>query len=67
MAVQITRDDVQQMTVEGAVLIDTLPEGEYAEEHIVGAVNIPLKRLDRQATAHLAKDDALIVYCYDTE
>ena len=55
------------MTVEGAVLIDTLPEGEYAEEHIVGAVNIPLKRLDRQATAHLAKDDALIVYCYDTE
>ena len=67
MAVHITRDDVQQMTVEGAVLIDTLPEGEYAEEHIVGAVNIPLKRLDRQATAHLAKDDALIVYCYDTE
>jgi rhodanese-related sulfurtransferase len=67
MPMRITREDVQRMTAEGAVLIDTLPEGEYAEEHIVGAVNIPLKKLDRQTTAHLAKDDVLIVYCYDTE
>jgi len=67
MPVRITREDVPRMTAEGAVLIDTLPEGEYAEEHIAGAVNIPLKKLDRQTTAHLAKDDALIVYCYDTE
>jgi rhodanese-related sulfurtransferase len=55
------------MTAEGAVLIDTLPEGEYAEEHIAGAVNIPLKKLDRQTTANLAKDAALIVYCYDRD
>jgi len=64
---RITREDVQSLTAEGAVLIDTLPEREYAEEHIAGAVNIPLKKLDRKTTAHLAKDDALIVYCYDTE
>jgi len=55
------------MTAEGAVLIDTLPEGEYAEEHIVGAVNIPLKKLDPQTTAHLAKDAPLIVCCYDAD
>jgi len=64
---RITREDVRRMTAEGAVLIDTLPESEYAEERIAGAVNIPLKKLDRQTTAHLAKDDAVIVYCYDTE
>jgi rhodanese-related sulfurtransferase len=67
MAVQLNRDDVQRMTAEGAVLIDTLPENEYAEEHIAGAINIPLKKLDRQTTAQLAKDAVLIVYCYDTE
>ena len=67
MAVQVGRKEVQTMMTEGAVLIDTLPDGEYAEEHIAGAVNIPLKKLDRQTTAHLAKDDALVVYCYDTE
>ena len=55
------------MTAEGAVLIDTLPENEYAEEHIVGAVNIPQKMLTPQATAHLAKDAPLIVYCYDLD
>jgi rhodanese-related sulfurtransferase len=64
---QITREDVQRLTAEGAVLIDTLPESEYAEEHIAGAVNIPLRKLDRQTTAHLAKDAPLIVYCYDLD
>jgi rhodanese-related sulfurtransferase len=67
MAIQITPEDVQRLTADGAVLIDTLPEGEYAEEHLVGAVNIPLRKLDRQTTAHLAKDAPLIVYCYDTD
>jgi rhodanese-related sulfurtransferase len=67
MPVQITREDVQSMMAEGALLIEVLPESEYAEEHIVGAVNIPLKKLDRQTTAHLAKDAPLIVYCYDTD
>ena len=67
MPIRITREDVQRMTAEGAVLIDTLPESEYAEEHIAGAVNIPLRKLDRQTTAHLAKDAPLIVYCYDLD
>lgn len=67
MPIQITREDVQRLTAEGAVLIDTLSEGEYAEEHIVGAVNVPLKKLDRETTAHLAKDTPLIVYCYDRD
>ena len=67
MPTRITREDVQRMTAEGAVLIDTLPENEYAEEHIVGAVNIPQKMLTPQATADLAKDAPLIVYCYDLD
>jgi rhodanese-related sulfurtransferase len=67
MPTSITREDVQRMTAEGAVLINTLPENEYAEEHIAAAVNIPLRKLDRQTTAHLAKDAPLIVYCYDLD
>ena len=66
MPIQVSRDDVKRITGEGAVLIDVLPENEYAEEHIAGSVNIPLKKLDRQTTAHLSKDKPLIVYCYDT-
>ena len=67
MATRITREEVQRMTTDGAVLIDTLPENEYVEEHIAGAVNIPQKKLTAEGTAHLAKDAPLIVYCYDLD
>jgi phage shock protein E len=67
MPTRINREDVQRLAAEGAVLIDTLPEGEYAEEHIAGAVNIPQKTLTAQGTEHLAKDAPLIVYCYDLD
>ena len=49
------------------LLIDTLAEGEYAEEHIAGAVNIPQKKLTTEGTGHLAKGAPLIVYCYDLD
>jgi rhodanese-related sulfurtransferase len=67
MTVRISREDVQRITAEGAILIDTLSEREYTEEHIAGAVNIPQKKLTAEGTAHLPKDAPLIVYCYDLD
>ena len=60
-------EEMRRLVDVGAQVVEVLPSREYDEEHLPGAVNIPLKKLDRQTTAHLAKDDALIVYCYDTE
>ncbi len=67
MATSITRDDVQRMLNEGAQLVETLPEAEYAEEHITGAINLPLRKLNRETTAHLRQGQPVIVYCYDLE
>ncbi|MCH7576579.1 MAG: rhodanese-like domain-containing protein [Chloroflexi bacterium] len=67
MATKITRDDVQRMLNEGAQLVDPLPEAEYAEEHITGAINLPLKKLNRETTAQLRQGQPVIVYCYDLE
>ncbi|MEE9277004.1 MAG: rhodanese-like domain-containing protein [Dehalococcoidia bacterium] len=67
MATKITREDVQRLTAAGAQLVDALPEEEYAQERIAGAINLPLKKLNRQLTRHLPKDQRLIVYCYDAE
>ena len=50
---------------EGAQLVEVLPREEYEEEHLHGAVNIPLKELDRETTAHLRRDAPVIVYCHD--
>jgi rhodanese-related sulfurtransferase len=50
---------------ERAQLVDVLPREEYKEEHLPGAVNIPLRELDRDTTAQLRRDTPVIVYCHD--
>jgi len=42
---EIDRDQVRRLIAEeGAQLVEVLPAKEFGEEHIVGAVNIPLER-----------------------
>jgi rhodanese-related sulfurtransferase len=48
-----------------AQLVEVLPEAEYAEEHLPGAINIPLKTLDAASAAQLDKTKAVVVYCWD--
>jgi len=65
MAMEIGRDEVRRLLAEGAQLIEVLPAEEFAEEHLPGAVNIPLKELDRERTRELDRSRAVIVYCHD--
>ena len=62
---QIGRDDVQAMSASGVVVVEVLPAPEYEDEHLPGAINIPLKKLDTLALEQLAPDRPVIVYCYD--
>jgi rhodanese-related sulfurtransferase len=61
----IFRDKVRALLEEGAQLVDVLPREEYEEEHLPGAINIPLKELDRETIARLNRDAPVIVYCHD--
>jgi rhodanese-related sulfurtransferase len=56
---------LRELLASGAQLVEVLPEEEYREEHLPGAINIPLKRLDGETTARLDKRRAIIVYCWD--
>jgi rhodanese-related sulfurtransferase len=49
----------------GAALVEVLPQEEYAEEHLPGAVNIPLKTMDATSVEQLDRRAPVIVYCYD--
>ncbi len=63
MPTSIWRDEVQRLIrEETALLIEVLPTQEYEDEHIEGAINIPLKGLNREATSHLDRARPLIVY-----
>jgi rhodanese-related sulfurtransferase len=49
MPTSIDHRDVQRLLAEQqAQLVEVLPAAEYEDEHLPGAVNIPLKELDRQ-------------------
>ncbi|MGH7966124.1 MAG: rhodanese-like domain-containing protein [Candidatus Binatia bacterium] len=65
MPTKIEKEEVQRLIEAGVQLIEVLPAEEYEDEHLPGAINIPLDQLDRQTTAALQRDRPLIVYCYD--
>jgi len=61
----IFRDEVRALLGEGAQLVDVLLREEYEDEHLPGAISIPLKELNRQTIARLNRDAPVIVYCHD--
>ena len=66
MPQQIDRDGVSRLADQGAQLVEVLPASEYAEDHLPGAVNLPLRRLEQQATKVLDRQRAVVVYCWDS-
>ena len=66
MPTGIDRDEVQRLLrEEQAQLVEVLPPDEYEDEHLPGAINIPLKMLDVETTRQLDGSRPVIVYCYD--
>jgi rhodanese-related sulfurtransferase len=50
---------------EGAQVVEVLPRHEYDEEHVPGAINIPLKTLNDATAAQLDTNRPVVVYCWD--
>ncbi|MDQ2923331.1 MAG: rhodanese-like domain-containing protein [Candidatus Dormibacteraeota bacterium] len=65
MAKVIDRATVQELVNEGAQLVEVLPAKEYAEDHLPGAVNHPLRQLDKEA-GQIDRQRPVIVYCWDS-
>jgi len=61
----IDRKQVQELVAAGAQLVEVLPRDEYEEERLPGAVNIPLKELNRESVQQLERSRPVIVYCHD--
>ncbi len=61
----VDRDRVQELVKQGAQLVEVLPAEEYAEDHLPGAVNHPLRQLDEEA-GQIDRQRAVIVYCWDS-
>jgi rhodanese-related sulfurtransferase len=65
VAVELSRTEVQRLIENKAQLVEVLPEAEYADEHLPGAINIPLKELDETGVSGLKREAPVVVYCND--
>ena len=65
MTARIELLELQRLVDQGAQLVEVLPPAEYAEVHLPGAINIPLKQLDTDTTAPLDRRQPIVVYCHD--
>ena len=65
MPSEIHRNDVRRLVEAGAQVVEALPPQEYEDEHLPGAVSIPLKQMNAATTARLRRDAPVIVYCHD--
>jgi rhodanese-related sulfurtransferase len=65
MPTPIDRWRVRELLQAGVQLVEVLPRGEYDEEHLPGAISIPLRELNRATTSQLDKIRPVITYCYD--
>jgi rhodanese-related sulfurtransferase len=66
MPSEIDRNQVQKLVERGAQLVEVLPPDEYEEDHLPGAISLPLKRIERDAVQVLDRTRPVIVYCWDT-
>jgi rhodanese-related sulfurtransferase len=66
MATSIALGEVQELIGRGAQLVEVLPEAEYVQTHLPGAVNLPLKQLDATTSGALDAQRPVVVYCWDS-
>ena len=63
MPIQIFRDELQRLLrEERAQLVDALPAREFEDEHIPGALDVPLRDLDADSAVLLDRDRPVVVY-----
>ena len=65
MAREIDRAEVQRLMARGAQIVDVLPAREYGEDHLPGAVNLPLRKIEAEALRVRAPSRRVVVYCAD--
>lgn len=60
---RLSPERARALVEEGATLVDVRTDGEFAEGHIPGAVNIPVDELESRLKEVGPKDKAVVLYC----
>lgn len=66
MPIDIGLDALDELLSAGAQLVEVLPQREYVEEHLPGAVNIALRDVSATGVGVLDRGRPVVVYCWDS-
>jgi rhodanese-related sulfurtransferase len=61
----VDTEGMRRLIDAGAQLVEVLPRAEYDDEHLPGAVHLPLTELDAESAGVLDPARPVVVYCYD--
>ncbi|MFN2588686.1 MAG: rhodanese-like domain-containing protein [Actinomycetota bacterium] len=62
----IEREGLRELMARGAQVVEVLAPDQFEDDHLPGAVNIPLRRIDRDARTALDSSAPVVVYCWDS-
>jgi rhodanese-related sulfurtransferase len=63
---EVSRQEIQDLMARGAQVVDVLPAEEYQEDHLPGAINLSLRRIETEAKTALDPGRPVVVYCWDS-
>ena len=66
MPTEIDLSGLDTLLASGAQLVEVLPRNEYDEEHLPGAISLPLKEIDTSTVGALDRGRPVVVYCWDS-
>jgi rhodanese-related sulfurtransferase len=65
MPQEIDRKHVQLLMREKVQVVEVLPREEFDEDHLPGAISLPLRNLETEAKTTLDTLRPVLVYCWD--
>lgn len=65
MSIRIDALGATQLLDQGAQLVDVLPASIFVQEHLPGAVSVPLETLTSASVDVLDRSKPVVVYCFD--
>lgn len=60
------RSEVRTLIDGGAQVVEVLGPEEFEQDHLPGAINVPLRRLESEARRALDPSRPVLVYCWDS-
>lgn len=65
MSIRIDALGAAQLLDQGAQFVDVLPASIFVQEHLPGAVSVPLETLTSASVDVLDRSKPVVVYCFD--